>query len=508
MKIFSAEQIRAWDEYTIREEPITSDLLMERAARQCHQWIQGQFPNQDHFTIVCGKGNNGGDGMAIARMLAHTGKTVQVHVLEFGYRGTPDFQLNLSRLHQYPGVTVRFIQQEDQLPHFEKDTLLIDALYGSGLNRPLQGLSAALVDLINRSNLLCIAIDLPSGLYADRSSVDCSVVRATHTLCLHTYKLAMMMAENAPFLGKVHLLNIGLDDRFERYTTTTLYLQQLTDVQTLVPQRNDQAHKGTFGHALLICGSKGKMGAAVLAAQGALRSGLGLLTCSVPGAGYDIIQSTVPEAMARVNPEQEQQGPDPGLSMQFDSIGIGPGLGVSALTVSLLRQILPAYQHPLVLDADALNILAAHPALLSCIPVNSVLTPHPLEFERLFGRSDNEFERMQKALEKARELRSFIVLKGHRTLIACPDGDCFFNGSGNPGMATGGTGDVLTGILTGLLAQAIPPEHAVRLGVYLHGLAGNLAAAAVSEPALLPSDLIRYVGSAWLSVLSKNKSGA
>jgi ADP-dependent NAD(P)H-hydrate dehydratase / NAD(P)H-hydrate epimerase len=500
MKIFSAEQIRAWDEYTIREEPVSSDQLMERAARSCYGWIVAQYPEQTHFDICCGKGNNGGDGLAIARLLAHHGKTVTVYVLEFGSAGTSDFQLNLSRLPQYPQVGIRFVQHTDQLPTFTIDTLLIDALYGSGLNRALEGLSAAMVEKINESGCTCIAIDLPSGLLADRSSISFPVIRATHTLCLQSYKLAMLLPENDPYLGQVHLLSIGLHPGFYTYCETPYHLQLLQDIKALKPLRSRIAHKGSFGHALLLCGQLGKMGAAVLAAKGALRTGLGLLSCRVPAAGTVIMQTTVPEAMCLIDRLEDRISTLPEDTAKFTAIGIGPGIGTHPESVSLLEKLLTSIQQPLVLDADALNCLAMRPSLIEQLPAGSVLTPHPKEFARMFGESPNDFDRMQKAIEKAIRYKVYIVLKGHHTLIACPQGTAFFNGSGNAGMATGGMGDVLTGMLTGLLAQGIPVDSAVRLGVYLHGLAGNLAAQTVSEPALLPTDLFDHLGGAWLAL--------
>ncbi|MFM8805961.1 MAG: NAD(P)H-hydrate dehydratase [Sphingomonadales bacterium] len=500
MKIFSAEQIKAWDEYTMREEPISSEQLMERAAGRCFAWIVAQFPNQSSFTICCGKGNNGGDGLVIARLLAQQGKTISVYVLEFGYLGTPDFQLNLSRLHQFSQVSIRFVQTVDQLPVFDSAIPIIDALFGTGLNRGLEGLSADFIERINASGGVCISLDLPSGLFADRSSILHPVIKATHTLCLQSYKLAMMMAENDAYLGQVHLLDIGLHSGFYQHTHTPFYLQLLQDVKALKPIRTKSAHKGNFGHVLLVAGQWGKMGAAVLAEKGALRSGLGLLSCQVPAAGVSILQTTVPEAMCSVDAQQTCISQLPKDLSLFQSIGIGPAIGTKEETKAAVETLLSSFTSPIVLDADALTILALHPSLLSTIPKGSVLTPHLKEFERLFGQSANDFERLQKAMDKAIQYQIFLVLKGHHTQIACPDGTVFFNGSGNSGMATGGMGDVLTGLLTGLLAQRMPVQSAVRLGVYLHGLAGNLAAHAVSEPALLPSDLLDHLGAAWLAL--------
>ena len=490
MQIFATEQIREWDEYTITHEPIASIDLMERAATACFDWLlQHNYKNR-RFSIFCGKGNNGGDGLAIARMLAQTNHPVTVYILEFGHKGTNDFQQNLARLHETP-ATIKFVSSEANLYPLPPGDIVIDALLGSGLNRPLDGLTASLVQHINRSGNEVIAIDIPSGLFVDQSSKDNVVIHARHTLSFQCYKPAFLVKDNAAAIGQVHILDIGLHTGFLQTAVPVYYFTDAELVGPILQPRNEFSHKGDYGHACLIAGSYGMMGAA---ARACLRSGVGKLTCLVPELGYTIMQTSVPEAMCQVD-----DGSVKDLDT-YDAIGIGPGIGRQRR--ELLQSVLAQHHRPMVIDADALNILSEDKSLLKKLPAGSVLTPHPKEFERLFGKSDNDFERLQLALRQASELGLHIVLKGRYTFIATPDGKGYFNSTGNPGMATGGTGDVLTGIITGLLAQRYSPLQAALAGVYLHGLAGDLAAALTSQPSLIASDLIDYLGQAYTQCMA------
>lgn len=499
MKVFSAEQVRAWDEYTIREEPILSIDLMERAAKACIDWITHHYPKATHFDIFCGKGNNGGDGLAMARLLADQGKQVHVFVLEFGYLGTDDFQKNLARLQQNPQVQVQFVQQEEHLRPVDPGSIIIDAIFGTGLNRGLEGLAAALVSHINHAELPVISIDMPSGLFSDRSSGSNPIVRATYTITFQCLKPALLYPENNVFTGEISVLDIALHPKYLLENVATFEFLEKSDLQKLLKKRSPVSHKGNYGHALLLAGAEGKMGAATLAAKGALRSGLGLLTCQIPRCGHSILQVSIPEAMVSLDKN------DTALSgiytdlTQFDTIGIGPGIGQSDLTSSFLSHLLQIYNRPMVIDADALNIIASNPSLLTEIPKDSILTPHLKEFERLFGKCQHDQERIHLAQRKAKELGLVIVLKGHHTLITNPSDQHYFNSTGNAGMATGGSGDVLTGIITGLLSQGYSSLHAALIGVYLHGKAGDLAISAISQEALIATDLLDYLGKAWLS---------
>jgi hydroxyethylthiazole kinase-like uncharacterized protein yjeF len=499
MQILSAEKIRAWDEFTMQHEPVASIDLMERAATACLEWLNGKGYQNKSFSIFCGKGNNGGDGLALARMLHAKECAVAVYILEFGHKGTPDFQANLARLHE-TNVPIRFIQTEENIHPIPAGDVIIDALYGSGLNRPLAGVTAKLVEHINLSGNEIIAIDIPSGLSTDKSSKGNPVIKAQCTLAFECYKPAFLVAENAPFIGEAYILSIGLHKDYLQTIPAIFELVDNTLIQSVFKPRGKFAHKGNFGHALLVAGSYGKMGAAVLAAKACLHSGVGLLTAHVPECGYQIMQISIPEAMVTV--DEDKYIPthlDEGLPV-YQAIGIGPGIGTGAKTKTLLRSVLDQYKKPVVLDADALNIISGDRDLLQQLPPYSILTPHPKEFERLFGSADNDFERIALAQQKAKEHQCVIVLKGHHTFIASPDGKGYFNSTGNAGMAKGGSGDALTGMVTALLAQDYLPAHAAIFGVYLHGLAGDYAATYFSQESMLGSDLIDCIGEAFLSI--------
>lgn len=516
MKILSAEEIRLWDQYTIQHEPIASIDLMERAAGKCVDWLEENGYVEDHFSIFCGKGNNGGDGLAIARLLSAKKYPVTVNIMESGHKGTEDFQTNLASLHQYPDVDIRFIQTEENFHELRKDEIIIDALYGSGLNRGLEGVTAKLIEHINDSGCEIIAIDIPSGLFTEHSSTGNSIIKAGHTLSFQCFKPAFLVAENAEYMGEVHILDIGLHKNYYNSIDSPYELVDDMIIHTIYKPRKRFTHKGNFGHALLVAGSYGKIGAAVLSAKACLRSGVGLLTCHIPGCGYEILQTSVPEAMLMTDFNAEfitkiVQGTPSGEDdlTNYETIGIGPGIGTASETKLMLRKIFDTYRDPVVLDADALNIIASQKDLFKLIPPGSILTPHPKEFERLFGESlpagqagANDFDRIQLALQKAKELNCVIVLKGHYTLITSTDGKCFFNSTGNAGMATAGSGDVLTGILTGLLAQGYNSIETAILGVYLHGLAGDFAAKEFSPEAMIASDIIEKLGAAFSSLNS------
>ncbi len=494
MLILSAKQIHEWDLYTIRNKPISSVDLMETAATRCFQWfMQNGF--QQPFHIFCGKGNNGGDGLAIARLLSARAIKVTVSIIEMGQKGTDDFQTNLARLQQTE-VPVSYIQSADQFPAIPKTHIIIDALFGTGLNRPLKGLAAELVAHINTYSNTVIAIDIPSGLLADDSSKGFSIINAAHTVSFQCLKMAFMMAENEAHTGNVQVLDIGLLNNYVADINYEALLMEEEIIKGLYRPRQKFSHKGTFGHAALVAGSIGFMGAATLAANACLRAGVGKLTCHIPACGYTIMQLAAPEAMSKTAPGNDYIGSLPAMHT-YDAVGIGPGIGLFDSHEQLLEALFSSYKKPMVIDADALNMLSNHKQLVKLISPFSILTPHPTEFDRLFGKTDNDFARMRLAGQKAKELQLIIVLKGHRTFIAMPGGNCFFNSTGNPGMATGGSGDVLTGILTALLAQHYPPEQSALLGVYLHGLAGDCAALALTEEAMTAADIYTHLGDAF-----------
>ena len=500
MEIFSAAQIRAWDEYTMQHEPIASIDLMERAAVSCLAWLERSGYIGRSFSIYCGKGNNGGDGLALARMLSELDCAVTVYIIEFGHIGTDDFQANLERLHRTP-VEVRFVQGQEHFHPVPPGDVLIDAVLGSGLNRKLEGVTALLVEHLNKSGNEMIAIDIPSGLFVDRSSKGNTVIRADHTLSFQVYKPAFLMPENEPWVGEVQILDIGLHPGFLNETVTDTELVDSSIIGAIFKPRKSFANKGNFGHALLVAGSFGKIGAAVLSGRACLKTGAGLVTILTPGCGYSILQTTIPEAMILTDPDEKRHTslPEDGTA-KYSVVGVGPGIGTDDQTVAFLRDLLAQYRKPMVVDADALNILGAHPDMMGLLPPYSILTPHPKEFERLFGPSVDDYARVDKAREEAKKHQVIIVLKGHYTFIAMPGGQGYFNSTGNAGMAKGGSGDSLTGMLTALLGQAYSPGEAAIFGVYLHGLAGDLAAADLSQESMLPSDLADHLGKAFRTI--------
>lgn len=500
MKLLSARQIQEWDAYTIHQKGILSADLMETASRAFTTQLLHDYADAETVYIFCGKGNNGGDGLVIARMLAAAGIKPQVYILEFGAAGTPDFQLNLQRLHATTPA-IHFIQDTTYFPALPAGSLVVDALYGSGLNRPLQGLARQLVQHLNACAATIVSVDVPSGMYIQDSSKENTMVHATRTYTFQCWKLCLLLAENADFYGDVTLLDIGLDKGFTEKAESPWQVTQQKDAAAYYQPRKAASHKGTFGHALLVAGSEGKTGAAVLAARACLRSGVGLLTVYVPQSGYTIIQATVPEAMCVTTLQQDAMG-------KYKCLGIGPGMGTDATAVQLLDSLLTwADGRPLVLDADALTIISARPEWLARIPAGSVLTPHPKEFDRLFGPQANEMARLEKALAVTASYPLVIIVKGHHTLVAF-DGKGYFNTTGNAGMATGGSGDVLTGLITGLLAQYKNGFTAALLGVYLHGLAADLALEQQSMESLLPSDITAFLGRAFQQMSLAHKKEA
>jgi len=493
MKLLNTDQIREWDCYSILHKPISSIDLMENAACASTDWILRHIEKHIIY-IFCGQGNNGGDGLAIARFLSLTGKLVKVFVLSINKDGSPDFNTNLERLKSIPSVEIVSLESEESFPLIPQGTIIIDALFGTGLNRKLEGIAATLIQQINESKAEIISIDLPSGLLCDESSIGFPVVEASHTLSFQIPKLALLLPENEIHFGQVHILDIGLLPAFLDIVETKFEWVNETLIQQIYRPRKPFAHKGNYGHALLIAGSYGKMGAAVLSTKTCLKSGAGLVSVHVPKCGLDIVQISAPEAMCQVDEEEKIISAIHYDLSSFKAVGIGPGIGNEYKTATFLKELICQYNNPMVLDADAINILSENPDWLTLLPPQSILTPHVKEFVRLFGEGLNDFEKLEMALQKAMAYQIIIVLKGHRTFIASPSGKGYFNSTGNAGMATGGSGDVLTGIITGILAQGYPPDHAAILGVYLHGKAGDKAAARYGMDAMLAGDIIGGLG--------------
>ncbi len=491
MKILTAQQIHEWDAYTIANEPISSIDLMERAAEACVDYLLQTDLYGKSFKIFCGKGNNGGDGLAIARQLINKGNYVSTYIIEFGAVGTNDFQINLQRLHELT-TNIHFIQSEEFFPEIGKDDIVIDALYGSGLNRPLKDLSAMLVEFINKSSSNIIAIDVPSGLFIDKSSHENSIIKANTTLTFQCLKLCFLVAENADYIGRTKVLDIGLYPQFLQTIDSSLEIVEEAEIKNIYKPRKPFSHKGTFGHALIIAGNKGKMGAAVMATHACIRAGAGLTTANIPEAYFPIMHTCLPEAMCQ--PREDNLNFE-----KIDAVGIGPGLGTKPDTAELLQRVLHQFKKPAVLDADALNIIGQNKYLLSEIKDDCVLTPHPKEFERIFGETANDFERINLALERSARNHFIIVLKGRYTLIA-KNGKGWFNTTGNAGLAKGGSGDILTGIITALIAQNYSPLDAALFGVYLHGRAADIILENQSMESMMATDVINNLGAAFNSL--------
>ncbi len=492
VKILTTNQVKDLDRYTIENEPISSIDLMDRACMAFTNWFVSQYATKN-IGIVCGTGNNGGDGLGIARILYEKGFAIHVWVVRGDAKETADFKTNLHRL--TGKLTVSEIISPTELPDFTSCNLLIDAIFGSGLSRAVAGIYASVIDQMNCANAIRVAVDIPSGLLVDHPSKG-NIVKAHQTVSFQTPKLAFLFPENSQFVGDWVVLDIGLAKAYSDQVEGSNFLIDENDVMKILRPRLRFSHKGTYGHALLIAGSYGKMGAGILSARAALRSGVGLLTVHVPRSGNEILQSSVPEAMTSLDENDTYFSSVP-KGLNYQSIGIGPGLGKNPKSAAALGRLLKDYALPLVIDADALNLLSENREMISLIPWGSILTPHPKEFERLVGSWANDFERLEKQRNFSVEKKAIVVLKGAFTSISSPSGTIYFNPTGNAGMATGGSGDVLTGVLTGLLAQGYPPEQAAVLGVYLHGLSGDLAVQQVTMNSLIASDLIDFFPSAF-----------
>lgn len=491
MKILNTQQIREADQYTIAHEPVLSIDLMERAASACCRWIENHFAKDRSIKIFCGPGNNGGDGLAIGRMLIHSGYSVEVFTIRNGQKTSDDFKENERRLVAMDPGVIRDIKLEKDIPFISGDELVVDAIFGSGLNRAVDGIAAKVIEEINGSRAFVVSVDIPSGLYADAPVMDeTAIVQANVTLTFQFPKLSFMFPSTGKYCGKFEVLDIRLHPQFIRLLEAKWNFFTHQDAVPLLHKRLKFSHKGNYGHALLISGSKGKMGATVLASKGCLRAGVGLLTVHVPACGTSILQTTVPEAMLQIDANENCISDLPDFS-NYSAVGIGPGIGTDSLTWETLRHLLYSFRKPVLLDADAINILSQHPDWKEYIPENSILTPHIKEFSRLTKETKNDFERMDFQIDFAKKYKVYVVLKGAHTCIVGPDGHASFNSTGNPGMAKGGSGDVLTGIILALLAQGYSSFDAARLGVYLHGLAGDAAAKIKTETGMLPTDLIK-----------------
>lgn len=492
MKIPDIKTARLADAYTIENEPISSVDLMERAATQIYFWLMRNLKSKEvSIKIFCGMGNNGGDGLVLARLLATQDIYAQVFVLHVSDNFSHDCEVNYERLKDIPEVPMYGIFSKDDFPKIDDNDIVIDALFGSGLNRPLEGLAAEMVNHLNDNHAIKIAIDIASGLNGDSIGIPTNpIVRADYTLSMQFPKMAFLYPENEPFVGKWEVMDIKIHPEFIEKLETSNFYTTSDVIKPLLHKRTKHSHKGTYGHALLIAGSTCMTGAALLASEACMRSGVGLLTTHLPKSAVLPLQVYLPEAMISVDHSNDCFSQ--GLDLQpYNAVGAGPGLGKAEETAVALKHLIQEVKVPMVLDADALNIISENKTWLSFLPERTILTPHPKEFERLFGKTDNSQQRIEHQREMSVKHNIIIVLKGANTSITFPNGSCFFNSTGNPGMATAGSGDVLTGIILSLLAQSYTPEEAAIIGVFMHGRAGDKAASERGMESMIAGDIIK-----------------
>ena len=500
MKIFTVENIRLADLYTIQNEPISSVQLMERASSLCAEWIFSNCKYHTKFAIFCGNGNNGGDGFAIARMLYLKGFNIDIFINKEQLKFSDDALINYKRLKDISGISVKDFHEVSTY-NFDEKTVIIDALFGTGLSRKLEGIFKTVIEVLNSKNNTKISIDIPSGLFADQINDENSIIFKTdYTLTFQFWKKTFLHPEIGVFAGKAIVLDINLAQEFIENTQTDDFVIDDEIILNIFKIRQDFAHKGTYGKSIIVGGSYGKIGAVVLATKSALKTGSGLTFVLAPNCGYGILQTNVPEAMFIEGGEKFINQIEDEEKTVF---GIGPGLGTEKETEKALLEFLENHQAPLILDADALNIISKDKNSLELIPKKSIITPHPKEFERLFGKTKNSFERLDLAKTKAKELGIYIILKDHHTQVVTPEGKVFYNITGNSGLAKGGSGDILTGIITSLLAQKYSEQEATILGVWLHGKAADFAAEKYSKEAMQPTDVINELGNVFLYLNKK-----
>ncbi|MFC0517275.1 NAD(P)H-hydrate dehydratase [Mucilaginibacter angelicae] len=488
LPLLIAEQIREGDAYTIVNEPISSVDLMERASRAFVGWFANRFPDKNEpITFYCGTGNNGGDGLAIARILCdHHYNKLYVVIARFSDKASADFNHNFERLKQ-TCVTITELTKGSEIPE-DDSPVIIDALLGSGLNKPLSGDYERLVKYINELERTVVAVDVPTGFFSEGEvPKDTIAVKADLVITFQQPKINFLLPESAPYINCWESVNIGISEKFVQGLNSPYQFIEEKDIRQMLKPRHRFSNKGTYGHALIVAGQAKTMGAALLSSSAAAHAGAGLTTACIPESGLTALNSYLPEIMAIVRSGTEL--PDIEWD-KFSSIAVGPGLGKDDDALVLLKAIIKNYKKPLVIDADALNLLSENQELLTQLPAGSILTPHMKEFDRLFGEHTNWWQRLQTAIKKAKELNLCILLKNDYTIVATPEGTAYFNSSGNAAMASGGMGDVLTGVITALLGQKYPPERACIIGAYIHGKAGDELALPSRMHVVLPGKLI------------------
>lgn len=503
MKVFTCDDIRQIDRYTIEQDGVSSRELIERVASGVATEIMTRWRPTRPITIFAGPGNNGADALAVAIKLARQGYHPEVLLFNIGGKAlSDDCRAFRNELVKSTDISLTEITDSITLPELTKAHVVIDGLFGTGLREPLTGGFQALVRFINESGATVVAIDVPSGLFSDWNplSINKNIIHADLTIAVQFPRLAFFFAEHHELVGEYKVIDIGLSAKAIRSTRTKYHYVEGLDISQVLHPRNPFSSKADFGSALLIAGSYGMMGAAVLAARGALRAGAGKVTVHSPRCGFNILQGSVPEAMFTADKNDLMvTGCTPPPSV--NSIGIGPGLGTSELTVKAVETVIQTARQPIVIDADALNCISRRPALLNALPNLSIITPHAGEFDRLFGQHASSEARLLKAVEVSRQYNIIVVLKGHKTATVRPDGKVYFNSSGSPALATPGSGDVLTGVITAMLAQGLRPEIAALTGVYIHGLAGEIAHEQSGEYGATAGDIAKNIGVAINSVI-------
>jgi hydroxyethylthiazole kinase-like uncharacterized protein yjeF len=501
MKILNTQQIKLVDFNTIVNLNINSVDLMEKAAGKCLQWIEDQehIDELNTIHIFCGMGNNGGDGLALGRMLNLEFYDAQVYIVHFSDKMSDDFITNYNRAEEFQIHPIS-IHSEDDFPEIKETDFIIDAIFGTGINKAPSGFTKKLIKHINQSKATIISIDIPSGLFADKSVVDReSIVKSTITLTFQMPKLAFLLPDNGEFVPHFELLDIGLDQEYIKSLETPYHFITRDDVFSFYKKRNKFSHKGSYGHALIIGGSFGKMGSVTLAAKAALKIGSGLVTAYIPKCGYHILQTSASEVMVEVDAENEIEYIN--FKSEASVIGLGIGIGTSDLTSEAVCEFLKTNKLPIVIDADALNIISKNLEVLDFLSENCILTPHPKELERLIGKWQNDYEKLELLKTFSLNYPFVIVVKGAHTMVI-QNGIFYFNSTGSAALAKAGTGDVLTGMITGLLAQHYSPLQAAIMGVFLHGLSADVFTTINSPETFLASDILNFLPGAFNAFLS------
>ena len=500
MKIFSKEQIYEGDKLTAEKQNITSTELMERAGIQIFNWLHFRMQGaQVPIHVFCGIGNNGGDGLVVARHLITHGYNVKTYVVNYSVKRSKDFLVNYDRIKETTKKWPILLGPDDEFPVIELQDIIIDAVFGIGFNRPAADWVVKLFQHFRASKAYTLAIDIPSGLLTDEvPENENNVVWAGYTLSFQSPKLVFFLPETAKYSVQWEVLDIGIDRDYLVDTPTEVDLIGKQEVLLMYKPRDKFSHKGNFGHALIIGGSYGKIGAVILASKGALSSGAGLITAYMPKCGYIPLQTAFPEAMV-ITDESENYISNITFNIEPTVIGIGVGMEIEKQTLLAFDNFLKQNKAPLVIDADGINCLSKNKELLKLLPKNTVLTPHPKELERLIGKWKDDFDKLKKMKAFAKKYQIIIVLKGANSLIVAED-KLYVNSTGNPGLATAGTGDVLTGIITGLIAQGYDPLAASIFGVYLHGKAADIAVDDLGYQSLIASHIIEALGEAYIDL--------